>query len=178
MAMNTARWLVVVAAAVAAALVLPGAVAQQPSAPCGDITRPALSCRDVLEWHGGGGARDGVYYLLNATNKPNPVYCDMRNGGAQLVFKVSNGVAGDAGLLWAGGPLNDGDLATVAAGARSSPKHYVSSFVSTAWNAGTATVLNASVRFSTDAAGVVTVMGYAGSAKGTPALSTATTWFT
>ena len=147
-------------------------------APCGDITRPALTCRDILEWYGGGGAADGVYYVVNASSKANPVYCDMRNGGYQLVFKVTSGVTGDAGLLWSGGPLNDGDLATVAAGPKKSAKQYVSSFISTSWNAGTATVLNASVRFSMDAAGIMAVVGYRGSAPGSPALSTATTWFT
>jgi hypothetical protein len=62
------------------------------------------------------------------------MFCDMTDdgGGWTQVFKVNDGLAGDASALWSGGPLNEGMPDIL--GRQKAAQNYTSSIISQFWN--------------------------------------------
>ncbi len=77
---------------------------------CDGETAYCADCKTYLLV--GTGTEDGVYWIDPEGNGASfPVYCDMttNGGGWTMVYKVNQGISGDAYDLWTGGVLNEFD---------------------------------------------------------------------
>ncbi len=128
----------------------PGApeVCGDPDLDCDGETALCASCKEYRTV--GSGTTDGIYWIDPEDNGGSfPVFCDMTTagGGWTMVFKLSQGITGDAYSLWTGPAVNEFDESLLTSSYSS--RQYVSRIPSMYWNMGGFTVDRARVHLYT-----------------------------
>eukprot|EP00118_Oscarella_pearsei_P003836 m.15933 g.15933 ORF g.15933 m.15933 type:complete len:262 (+) comp26639_c0_seq2:418-1203(+) len=97
---------------------------------------PGKSCRHIYEKRSD--ANDGLYHIQTQgeLTKTIPVYCDMKNYGLTMIFKIAAGQPGNAQALWKSSQTVNEELISVILPKFASRRHYKNSFaVAANWGA-------------------------------------------